>query len=191
MELLKYLLILSLGFLMTGCGGEEDEETTEAEILTRTSSIQIKPPYIENKALISLITPMNGESVSSPQDSNINLIYRLNGATRTSILLFKEKPTITDGVVSNFSDICLGGTIESDVKTGLNNNTLSLGTQTGNDALYACGVDQIEFLNLSKQLTVDEKLFVPGTTIYWMVLGYDDAFDLTHASALSKFEIGL
>lgn len=187
MEFLKYSILLLMVLIVTGC---PDEDTSVGKDVAY-SAVIIKPPFIEGKDLIALIEPANGEKVENVKDSNIDLRFKVFDFTHTSLILFNEKPEINSGMVTNYTDICIGGTASFVNATDLAGNILSLGNQTGHDVLYACGNDQVNFLDTSKTIEVNEKLLPPGMTVYWMVLSYNEGFALTHSSAISKFEIGL
>jgi len=192
MEFLKTVGILFVSLSLISCGFfDVDEDSIEPTRDKLDSDILVKPAFFADTQLIATYSPLNGAVVNGLASQETDFTFDQNNFQYAAILLFKEEPVLTDGYIESYLSICIAGSTQV-YNPSLFNSTghfiLSGSAITPN--LYACKDDPYDLLDINNVIDVNDQRFAVGDTIYWIVIGYNDSYYLSHSSATSKFIVG-
>jgi len=149
-------------------------------LTTQISAIQPPPILVPGKTGINIYGPVFGSTPTRP----VIFKYDTSALTFAAIYIFLTQPTASNGYITDISS-CIGGASNM-ASHPWNNYTISLDiTSSG---FYLCQLgNNLNVLSTSNKLFYDAAHFTPGSTYYWVVLGYNSNYQLTHSSPLYEF----
>ncbi len=166
--------------------------TTEEELPPEETLVSgIQPPPLLLPALKSLSgqAPFQGLTVAAIGSADIQFRFDTADAKYGAIYIFSAQPTVDpDGTsITNLAQFCVAGASNMAGHVW-NHNTQVLGITGTGSQFYACQNNPVETLSQTVKVIYDNITFTTGT-YYWVVLGYDQYYRLTHSSTLFSFNV--
>lgn len=160
--------------------------TTQAALASVPSSIQPRPMLFSGKTRLKTFYPIDSQTVPALSGSGLVFQFDTTAASKASLLVFNSEQAAAALLAGNITSSCIGGasTLAGHSWTGA---TLSLATTASASGLYACiPGSAIQPLSVSQKVTTAN---FPSGTYYWVLIGYDANFLMTHSSALMPFTV--
>ncbi|MDH5716689.1 MAG: hypothetical protein OEZ22_03510 [Spirochaetia bacterium] len=167
-EILNILIVVSV-FLNIHCTKVENdtEDTRDVNI----SAIQPKDIFFKNTERINQLNPFPGQTISSKS----TFTFEASSVTYGALLIFNKLPSAENLEKGIIDESCIAG-VSNIASHDWDGRTVQLSN------LYKCLPD-----NTLEILSKTEKVYLEGGSYYWIVLGYDDSFALTHSSPALLF----
>ena len=172
MLIFSRILVFSLTFVML-----QSESTCEEE---HESAIQPAPAYVSGKKAILLTSPVRIATLGVV--TSIDFVYDTSIVAHAALLIFSGPPEVSSSGLGDVSVTCLGGVTDMAPGHSWNDTSVSWDNSLALTNMYVCtGSNKVE------PLSTTNKYALPGAgTYYWLILGYDESYVLTHSSALYK-----
>lgn len=168
------------------CVNQPDEKEVSQQDSRSSISSQIKPRplFVAEKKRIDLLGPRPVQTIANASTAQ-TFYFDTKGSSHGSILIFNTPVTSAQLAAGALAGKCVAGA-SSIAGHDWNGATVVLGTTSATSQIYTC-----DGSNPNEPLSRTEK-FVRGTlnsgsSYYWVVLGYDKNFVLTHTSGLERF----
>ncbi len=182
MELLSRLtMTLILSCFLFSC---EDQITNQGQLIETDSAIKVKPAFIPATELIGIQYPADGSSL--PVDNNSFSIDKKNDY-KVLVFMFDSPPEKERGFIKNFFQHCIAGATDLNLEYQQSRFTIQLSKNPASSNLYACKDDQFEPLDLSKKVDTTNSKFAAGSKIYFIALGFNNSYKITHSSSIRSF----
>lgn len=171
---------IAIALVFTGCVAEED---TTTPVTSAVSSIVPKPPLVSGKQRISLQTPLNTVTLSA---ADTQFTFNASEPRYATVLIFSESPAATSTGITDMSKCVAGVTSMNPAHVSYSDYSITLGYNAGTGGFYSCDPSNAtEPLSSSQKLSLSE--LTGSSTYYWVVLGYNDRYLLTHSSEIRPF----
>lgn len=160
--------------------------TTQDTLTSVPSSIQPRPMLFSGKTRLKTFYPIDSQTVPALSGSGLVFQFDTTSASKASLLVFNSDQAAAALLAGSITASCIGGasTLAGHSWTGL---TLSLATTTAASQLYACiPGSAIQPLSVTQKISTAN---FPSGTYYWLLIGYDANFLMTHSSALMPFTV--
>jgi len=149
-------------------------------LTTQISAIQPPPILVPGKTGINIYGPVFGSAPTLP----IDFKYDTSALAFAAIYIFSTPPTVSNGYITNISS-CVGGASNM-ASHPWNNYVISLDSVASGFYLCQSG-NNLNVLSTSNKLLYNAANFTTGLPYYWVVLGYNSNYQLTHSSPLYEF----
>lgn len=173
-------------------GACNTEETTEVKKASAQSEILPAPLLLPGLTAIALLDPLSGTSVSvlAAQTNKLVFSYRAEGAKYAAIFIFKDLPQIEGGAIRNLASICVGGATNMAATHAFSLEKTTLSSIASDSTLFTCEPNSLtDAFSVTERLVLTRNTFASGRTYYWVLLGYDEHFHLSHSSSLREFVV--
>jgi len=179
-------MILPFCFIACINNVEESEAALDSR-KTRSSQIQPRPLFVSSKSRADLLSPGPVQQISAGAQT---FYFDSKGAAHGSFLLFNTSVTAQELASGSLAGKCVAGA-SSLAGHSWNGVTLQLNTAASNATqFYTCdGSNPNEPLSKTTKFARENLTGASGTSYYWVVLGYDKNYVLTHVSGLERFTL--
>ncbi len=169
-------IILTLAF-MTACANEADTVGSESAV----SAIQPAPLFVPGKEKIALQSPVEAASLSGDNTFTFNA----SNVAHAALLVFSgtTEPAVSSLGITDMSN-CVAGITSMNPAHPWDDYTATLTATAPTSEFYTCDPNNTTEPLTNTKIGLDT---LSGTDFYWVVLGYDSAYHLTHSSELRKF----
>lgn len=164
------------------CNNSEEDNV---QLDSKVSNIKTEPPFFTGKELITLQSP-NINQTGLNLTNGWTFSFNAAGVEHGMLLILSSgggKPSTSD-VKNNLTGLCIAGAA-SFAGHSWDGQRISAGSNQSSSGLYACTSNAEKPLSTTQKKAATE--LAPTTEYYWLVLGYDKNFLLTHSSPLRKF----
>lgn len=189
-KLTAILMISALSLFSLACPAVDPEELPPEE--ERVSGIQPPPLFLPALKSLAGQGPPQGGAVASVGNAEIQFLFDTSDAKYGAIFIFSAQPTVSaDGTsISNLTEFCITGASNMAGHVW-DHRTQILATTALASQFYACQINNAEPLSQTTRVPYGAGAvgahFQAGTTYFWVVLGYDQYYRLTHSSPLYEF----
>lgn len=182
------LPFVGLLFFLRASNCESSGTTPEAPKVAVPSAIQPRPVFFTSMQRLKTYSPNDSQIFAASAFASGGLLFQFDAsaAVNGSLLIFSGLPTAASLQAGSVNAGCVAGASNVAGHTWTK-FTLTLSAAASTSQIYACQpVNPVNLLSATQKVVTSA--FAAGT-YYWVILGYDANFILTHSSAIMSFTI--